>query len=74
MDNSTNYHLVWFELKKLIAELFVIVHMLQSFDIVQKLYVIVHMLQSFDIIQKLFVTVHMVQKFCIIELFMTIHI
>jgi hypothetical protein len=50
-----------------------IIHMLQSFIIVQELYVNVHMLQNFGIVQKLFVTVHMVQSFEIVELCMTVH-
>jgi hypothetical protein len=53
----TNSHHFWFELKKFIDDLFVTIHMLQSFDIIQELYVIVHMLQSFDIVE-LFVIVH----------------
>jgi hypothetical protein len=74
VGNSTNYHLILFDLRKLIVELFVIIHMLQSFNIVQELYVIVHMLQSFNIVQKLFVTIHMVQSFGIVELFVIVHI
>jgi len=74
MGNSINYNLVWFEFRKLVAKLFVIIHMLQSFDIVQELYVIVHMLPSIDIVQKLFVIIHMVQSFGIVELFMIVHI
>lgn len=50
-----------------------IVHMLQSFNIVQELYVTIHMLQKFCIVQKLFVIIHMVQSFNIVELCMTVH-
>jgi hypothetical protein len=59
----TNYHFILFELRKLVAKLFVTIHILQSFNIVQELYVIVHMLQSFSIVQKLFVIIHMVRSF-----------
>jgi len=57
VGNSINYHLILFDLRKLIIELFVIVHMLQTFNIVQKLFVTIHIVQSFDIV-KLFMIAH----------------
>ncbi len=74
VGNSTNFHLIWFELRKLVPKLSMIIHMLQSFSIAQELYVTIHMPQNFSIVQKLFVIIHMVQSFDIVELFVTIHI